>query len=73
MDLGSKLNTGADAGVRVGPLRNGYRWRFGGSAQADFLLIKDPLYVPLNIGYNNLFARNRAHLNDIHLNHAFNL
>ncbi|MGF7042619.1 hypothetical protein [Mucilaginibacter lappiensis] len=64
---GIRLSIGADAGIPVGSLRNGYRWAFGGSAQADFPLIKDELYITLNSGYNNIFAKNSSNLNDIHL------
>lgn len=64
---GIRLSIGADAGIPVGSLRNGYKWNFGGSVQADFPLINDQLYITLNSGYNNLFAKNRPNLNDIHL------
>jgi len=64
---GIRLSIGADAGIPVGSLRNGYRWSFGGSAQADFPLINNQLYVTLNTGYNSIFAENSSSLNDIQL------
>ena len=64
---GIRLSIGADGGIPIGSLRNGYKWNFGGSVQADFPLINDQLYITLNTGYNNLFAKNRPNLNDIHL------
>jgi hypothetical protein len=64
---GIRLSIGVDAGIPVGSLRGDYRWSFGGSAQADFPLISNQLYVTLNSGYNNIFAKNSPGLNDIHL------
>lgn len=64
---GIRLSIGADAGIPVGSLRNGYKWNFGGSAQADFPIINDQLYVTLNSGYNNFFGRNSSKINDLHV------
>ena len=64
---GIRLSIGADAGIPVGSLNNGYDWNFGGSIQADFPIVRDQLYVTLNSGYNNFFASNSSNLNDINL------
>lgn len=64
---GIRLSIGADAGVPVGSLNDGYSWNLGGSIQADFPIIKDQLYATINGGYNNFFAKNSDNLNDIHL------
>jgi hypothetical protein len=64
---GIRLSIGAETGIPVGSLRNGYNWNFGGSVQGDFPLINEQLYATLNSGYNNIFARNNPGQNDIHL------
>lgn len=51
-----RLSVGPDAGVPLGDLSNGYNWNFGGSVQADIPVINN-LYVTVNAGYNNFFAR----------------
>lgn len=62
-----RLSVGADGGIPVGSLRTGYNANVGGSLQADFPILKDQLYATLNAGYNNIFARNRYNIPDIHL------
>ena len=64
---GIRLSIGADAGVPVGSLNNGYNWSLGGSIQADFPIVRDQLYATINSGYNNFFATNSSNLNDIGL------
>lgn len=63
---GIRLSFGVEAGIPVGSLKDGYDWSFGGSAQADFPIIKDQFYVTINGGYNNFFAKNN-NSNDLHL------
>jgi len=64
---GIRLSIGADAGVPVGSLRDGYNWNFGGSVQADFPILKNQLYAAVNGGYNNFFAKNSSKRDDLHL------
>jgi hypothetical protein len=64
---GIRLSIGADAGIPVGSLNDGYNWNFGGSIQADFPIVKDQFYATLNSGYDNFFATNNSNLNDIQL------
>ncbi len=63
---GIRLSIGAEAGIPVGSLKDGYDWNFGGSAQADFPIIKDKFYATVNSGYNNFFAKSN-NSNDLHL------
>lgn len=63
---GIRLSFGAEAGIPVGSLKDGYDWNFGGSAQADFPIIKDQFYATINSGYNNFFAKSN-NSNDLHL------
>jgi len=51
-----RLSVGPDAGIPLGNLSNGYNWNFGGSVQADIPVINN-LYVTVNAGYNNFFAK----------------
>ena len=64
---GIRLSIGVEAGIPVGSLKDAYDWNFGGSAQADFPIIKDQFYATINSGYNNFFAKNSSNLDDLHL------
>ena len=64
---GIRLSIGADGGIPVGSLNNTYNWSLGGSLQADFPLVKDQLYITLNSGYTNIFAKNQYNIPDIQL------
>ncbi|WP_243749254.1 porin family protein [Mucilaginibacter agri] len=54
---GIRLSIGPDATLPVGSLHDGYNWSIGGSIQADFPVIKDQLFVTVNAGYSNYFAK----------------
>jgi hypothetical protein len=64
---GIRLSIGADGGIPVGSLNNSYDWNLGGSIQADFPIVKDQLYVTVNSGYDNFFARDNSNLSDIEM------
>ena len=51
------LSVGPDGGVPVGSLHNSYNWNLGGSLQADFPIYKNQLYVTVNAGFDNFFAK----------------
>jgi hypothetical protein len=51
------LSVGPDGGVPVGSLHNAYNWNLGGSLQADFPIYKNQLYVTVNAGFDNFFAK----------------
>jgi hypothetical protein len=38
-------------------VNDSYDWSIGGSIQADFPIVKDQLYVTVNGGYQNFFAK----------------
>jgi hypothetical protein len=63
---GIRLSIGADGGIPVGSLKNGYDWDLGGSVQADFPIVKEQLYATINAGYNNFFSKNN-NLDDLQL------
>jgi len=54
---GLLLSVGPDAGLPIGNLKDGFDWSLGGSLQADYPIIGRDLYVSLNAGYNNFFAK----------------
>jgi hypothetical protein len=56
---GIRLSIGVDAGVPTGKLSDAYNWNLGGSVQAD-IPVASQLFVTVNAGYNNLFAKNIA-------------
>ncbi|HWZ36199.1 MAG TPA: hypothetical protein VNW51_08580 [Mucilaginibacter sp.] len=53
---GIRYSIGADAGIPTGNLSDSYNWNLGGSLQADIPVAKQ-LFVTVNAGYNNLFAK----------------
>ena len=55
---GLLLSAGPEAGLPIGNLKDGFDWSLGGSLQADYPIIGKDLYVSLNAGYNNFFAKN---------------
>jgi hypothetical protein len=61
------LSAGPEAGIPVGNWNDYYNWSLGGSVQADLAIIKKTLYVNLNAGYNNVFAKDIAGVNDLQL------
>src|SRR5258708_22208219 len=54
---GIRLSVGPDAGLPLGKLKDSYDWSIGGSIQADFPIVKDQLYLTVNGGYQNFFAK----------------
>lgn len=54
---GIRLSVGPDAGIPLGNFGDHYNWNIGGSVQADFPIVKDQLFVTVNAGYNNFFAK----------------
>ncbi|SIT14012.1 hypothetical protein SAMN05421788_10450 [Filimonas lacunae] len=54
---GVLLSVGPEVGLPVGSLKDGYNWSMGGSVQAELPIVKKSLYVLLNAGYNNFFAK----------------
>jgi len=53
---GIRYSIGADAGIPTGNLSDSYNWNLGGSLQVDIPVAKQ-LFVTVNAGYNNLFAK----------------
>ncbi|GGH78752.1 hypothetical protein HNQ91_005268 [Filimonas zeae] len=54
---GVLLSVGPEAGLPVGKLKNAYDWSLGGSVQAEMPVVNKSLYLLLNAGYNNFFAK----------------
>jgi hypothetical protein len=54
---GIRLSIGPDAGLPIGSFKDKYDWSIGGSIQADFPIIKDQLFITVNGGYQNFFAK----------------
>lgn len=51
------LGVGPQANLPLGSFKDAYDWSIGGSVQADFPVLKNDLYVVVNAGYNNFFAK----------------
>ncbi|MDB4924850.1 outer membrane beta-barrel protein [Mucilaginibacter sp.] len=56
---GVRYSIGVDAGIPTGKLSDNYKWNLGGSVQAD-IPVASKLFVTINAGYNNIFAKNVA-------------
>ncbi|HTN36139.1 MAG TPA: hypothetical protein VL053_03640 [Arachidicoccus sp.] len=54
---GIQLSVGPQASLPIGSFKDAYDWSIGGSVQADFPVLKNDLYVVVNAGYNNFFAK----------------
>ncbi len=54
---GIRLSVGPDFGLPVGNFKDGFDWSVGGSVQADFPIVSDQLFVTVNAGYQNYFAK----------------
>lgn len=54
---GLVLSVGVDGGLPLGNFKDDYNWSIGGSLQAEYPIIKKDLYVVLNAGYDNFFAK----------------
>lgn len=54
---GIQLSVGPQANLPLGSFNDAYDWSIGGSVQADFPIVSNDLYVVVNAGYNNFFAK----------------
>lgn len=54
---GIRYSIGADGGIPLSNLSDNYKWSLGGSIQADIPVLEKGLYVTINAGYNNIFAK----------------
>lgn len=52
-----RLSVGPEASLPIGDLKDGYDWSIGGSIQADYAIYQNSLFVTLNAGYSNFFAK----------------
>ncbi|PUZ24632.1 hypothetical protein GA0116948_105272 [Chitinophaga costaii] len=50
-------SVGVDAGIPIGDFHDYYDWSLGGSLEANLAIIQRKLYVSLNAGYSNVFAK----------------
>jgi hypothetical protein len=64
---GIRLSIGTDVGIPLGSLKNNYDWDLGGSIQADLPIVNNQLYLTINSGYNNFFAKNSFTQNDLNM------
>jgi hypothetical protein len=55
---GIVLSVGPEAGLPIGDFKDVYNWSFGGSVQADFPIVSNDLFVSVNAGYDQYFAKN---------------
>ena len=54
---GIVLSVGPEAGLPIGNFKDAYNWSFGGSVQADFPVISNDLFVSVNAGFDQYFAK----------------
>ena len=54
---GIRYSIGVDAGIALGDFKDNYKWNLGGSVQADIPVLSNQLFVTVNAGYNNVFAK----------------
>lgn len=54
------LGVGPQANLPMGDFKDAYDWSIGGSVQADFPIMRNDLYVVVNAGYNNFFAKDNG-------------
>ncbi len=54
------LSVGPEANLPLGDFKDAYDWSIGGSVQGDYAILKKDLYVTLNAGYANFFAKDVA-------------
>ncbi|MBE9583986.1 hypothetical protein IM792_05955 [Mucilaginibacter sp. JRF] len=54
---GIRLSVGPDFGLPVGSFHDSFNWSLGGSVQAEFPILKEQLYVTVNGGFQNYFAK----------------
>lgn len=54
------LSVGPEANLPLGDFKDAYDWSIGGSVQGDYAILKKDLYVTLNAGYSNFFAKDIA-------------
>ncbi|AYD48108.1 acyloxyacyl hydrolase [Arachidicoccus soli] len=51
------LSVGPQSNLPLGTFKDAYDWSIGGSIQGDFAVLKNDLYVVVNAGYDNFFAK----------------
>ena len=54
---GIRYSIGVDGGLPIGNFKNAYNWSIGGSVQADIPVVSNQLFVTVNAGYDNFFAK----------------
>ncbi|ANI90016.1 hypothetical protein A9P82_12425 [Arachidicoccus ginsenosidimutans] len=54
------LGVGPQASLPLSNFKDNYNWSLGGSVQADFAIVKKDLYVVVNGGFDNYFAKGDA-------------
>ncbi len=54
---GIRYSIGVDGGLPIGNFKNAYNWSVGGSVQADIPVVSNQLFVTVNAGYDNFFAK----------------
>ena len=54
---GFRLSVGPDVTLPVGNFGDFYDWGLGGSVQGELPILNNDLYVTLNAGFNNFFAK----------------
>ncbi|WP_298738833.1 transporter [uncultured Chitinophaga sp.] len=63
------ISVGPEANLPLGDFKDAYDWSIGGSVQGEYAILKRDLYVTLNAGYTNFFAKDIAGFspNDLHV------
>ena len=54
---GIRYSIGVDGGLPIGNFKNTNNWILGGSVQADIPVVSNQLFVTVNAGYDNVFAK----------------
>ncbi|GAA4807946.1 hypothetical protein GCM10023231_41510 [Olivibacter ginsenosidimutans] len=54
---GFRLSVGPEVGLPIGNFGDFYDWNLGGSIQGELPILNNDLYVTLNAGFNNFFAK----------------
>ncbi len=54
---GVRYSIGVDGGLPIGNFKDANHWILGGSVQADIPVLSNQLFVTVNAGYDNVFAK----------------
>jgi len=54
------ISVGPEANLPLGDFKDAFDWSIGGSVQGEYAILKRDLYVTLNAGYTNFFAKDIA-------------